>query len=172
MFCQKRNQVFGCGNRMTCLEDMGKTQNRSPFQGENRLEPPEFMWHLKSSLGWMNQYPICECWSPKTTKMDENSTSQTSSEPKRTPFFCAPSFSIEPRNLRHFSPQPWKWPPSHPTLGPNIFYHRKPGTLLFAASKQVSPARPLLRNKGSCQGVDGAEGRWLFPWCRSNPPKV
>lgn len=36
-------------------------------------------------------------------------------------------------------------------------------TLLFAASKQVSPARPLLRNNGSCQVVDGAQVGCPFP---------
>lgn len=34
-------------------------------------------------------------------------------------------------------------------------------TLLFAASKQVSPARPLLRNNGSCRGW--SQGGLPFP---------
>lgn len=133
-------------------------------------------WHSKSSLGWINQLVSVKCWSP-TKEWDENSTSQTSSEPNGHHFFVH-HLNSTPSQSQILFYATWKClQPPTPNLEAQqtqTFSTIETRTLLFAASKQVSPARPLLRNNGSCQVVDGAQGRLPFPCQRawSNIPKL
>ena len=180
-FSEEKSCFFGCDNKMTCLENMGKNTieahskvkiawsiQRSSFNAKvNWCEMSFFilfergtqshlldewtkLWVLsvdhQKQIGW--EFNITDFIWTKRTPFFVHHLNRTPRKTTSDSFLC---------NLK-MPPTPNPQPLAQQT---QTFSTIEIRTLLFAASKQVSPARPLLRNNGSCHGW--SQGRLQFP---------